>query len=143
MTDIEFQVEVQHRRPNAIIQSVGPTIVLEDDYDYPFIIAAVPLRGRRGFTGDKGDKGDTGDPGAPGAPGEPPELFSEILDGTQDGVNLDYELTHPAVPYSLMVVRNGLCEVAGVGYTLAGASLQFTTPPLATDLITLTYYIQR
>lgn len=130
MTEIEFQVEIERRRPQTILGDPTPSVVLSDEYDYPFIIAAVPLRGR---AGDQGEIGPTGPPATP---------FSEVLTGVQDGVNADYELTHPAVPHSLMVHRNGLCEVAGIGYTLAGASLQFTTPPLATDLVTLTYYIQ-
>lgn len=128
MTEIQYQIQGEPR-PLTLVDST-PSIILSDEYEYPFIIASIPVRGVRGFTG------------ATGAVGPTPTPFSETLSGVHNGVNTDFALTHACVPNSLMVFRNGLMEVASIGYSLVGATVSFTTPPLTTDLITVTYYIQ-
>ena len=130
MTEIEFQVEIERRRPQTLIGDPAPSVLLSDEYEYPFIIASVPTRGPRGYQGETGETGPL------------PTPFTEILDGVQDNATVLYDLTYQPSPGSTRVSRNGLLEVEGIGYTLAAATITFTTPPLATDLITVTYYIQ-
>lgn len=136
MSTIVFQLEVESRRVDTIIGSGTGTPVttpslVRDEYS-TFIIAAVPQIGQRGVQGPVG---------AVGPAGPVAIAVAEIPAGVSNGVNLAFTVSRNFIPNSLQVFRNGLLELIGVGYTLSSTTLTFTTAPLVTDLITVTYYI--
>lgn len=70
-------------------------------------------------------------------------IFSEVLSSSaQDGVNVIFPLSQVAKhPASIQVFRNGLLEVFGVGFTATSSQITFTSPPLVSDVISLSYQI--
>ena len=62
--------------------------------------------------------------------------------GTQDGVNLEFELTEaPADPNSFMLWLNGQLLTLGVDYSLNGRKVNFagSAPPVQTDIVRVLY----
>lgn len=82
-----------------------------------------------------------GPPGPPGPPGNGTGVYNETPAGVRNGINTAFTLAHTPAAGSTAVYRNGLREVLGVGYTLSGATLDFTTAPLADDALTVDYLI--
>lgn len=69
-----------------------------------------------------------------------PETYSGVLAGVQNGVATVFALPEPAAtPTQIEVYRNGLREVYGIGFTATASQLTFTTPPLSTDVIAVSY----
>lgn len=97
------------------------------DASFPVLIHAYPVAGPRGPQGFAA------------------ELSAGVLEvptGAYNGINATFQLSEPCFAPSLRVFRNGLLEMPTIGYSLVGTTLTLTTPPLTTDLITVTYYIQ-
>ncbi len=67
--------------------------------------------------------------------------FNETPSGVKNGVNLNFTLTAVPLLGTLMVYRNGLREQLGIGFTVAGSTVTFTTAPLTTDELTVDYQI--
>jgi len=86
-----------------------------------------------------GPQGRQGDPGRGVVP------FSEIL-AECDGATTTFLLSQVAISLSsVQVFRNGLAEVAGIGFALAytglGTTVTFSTAPLSSDVVAVTYHI--
>ena len=80
-------------------------------------------------------------PPGPGGGGSGSWSFNETPSGVQNGVNLVFTLSSVPLVGVLKVYRNGLREKLGVGYTVTGTTLTFTTAPLITDELTVDYQI--
>ena len=87
----------------------------------------------------------SGPQGIQGLPGKSAVPFTEVLTGC-DGAKTVFLLAE--VPFSftsVQVFRNGLAEVAGIGFSLAytglGATATFSTAPLSDDVVVVTYQI--
>lgn len=69
------------------------------------------------------------------------EVFSAVLTGqVQDGVNSVFAL--PAVARNtdfIQVFRNGLLEIQGVAYSASTTQIVFTSPPLESDVIAVSF----
>jgi len=78
-----------------------------------------------------------------GLPGGADSTYYGVLPlGQQDGVRASFPLPQPASsPGRILVFRNGLLEVNGVGFTATATQITFSTPPLDTDVITLFYTV--
>lgn len=83
-----------------------------------------------------------GPPGPAGPPGEGTRVVGETPAGVKNGINTIFTLAHPPQTGSVSVYRNGLREVAGVGFTVSGTTLTFTTPPLSSDDTTVDYVLE-
>jgi hypothetical protein len=83
-----------------------------------------------------------GSPGQPGPPGDGTPVLNETPTGVKDGSNTVFTLAHAPQAGSTGVYRNGLREVLGVGYILAGSNLTFSSPPLSSDEITVDYLME-
>lgn len=83
--------------------------------------------------------GPQGPQGTPG-PGEP---VMEILPANlQNGQRTTFDLLQTARnPMTVAVLRNGLAEVYGVGFTATHSTITFTTAPLGTDVVVVRYEI--
>jgi hypothetical protein len=78
-----------------------------------------------------------GPPGPPGAGQPVTDLLPQIM---QDGRNTQFPLTNRAVSIeSIQVFRNGLAEMPGIGFTATRQVITFTTAPLDTDVIAVSY----
>jgi hypothetical protein len=97
----------------------------------------VPTVGATGAIGATGVRGPQGIPGTSGGV----LVFAEIPAGVQNGINTNFTLAHIPVIGSTAVYRNGLREFYGVGYTLSGATLVFSAPPLFSDTVTIDYAV--
>jgi len=80
-------------------------------------------------------------PGPPGRPGDGSPVYGESPSGARDGVNLVFALSAPPSGGTAAVYRNGLREVQGIGFTLSGSTLIFTSAPLSDDVLTVDYLI--
>lgn len=83
-----------------------------------------------------------GPEGPPGPPGDGTQVFNETPSGVQNGGNTVFTLAHAPRAGSITVYRNGLRERLGVGYTVTGSTIVFTTAPLSTDEITADYLME-
>lgn len=83
-----------------------------------------------------------GPPGPAGPPGDGAQVFNEQPSGTQNGVNVEFTLAHTPQTGSTSVYRNGLREVLGVGYSVSGSDITFTTAPLSSDVLTVDYLME-
>ena len=88
-----------------------------------------------------GPQGEPGLPGSPGPPGVSGVSIEEILSiEYQDGVNNTFPLSNSAdLSQVFQVFRNGLLEVQGHGYLVTPTHVTFTTPPLDSDVLTVSY----
>jgi hypothetical protein len=59
--------------------------------------------------------------------------------GAIDGINAVFVLSHVPMLVSLLVFRNGLLMQRGTDFTISGATITFTTPPVAGSTILATY----
>ncbi len=105
-----------------------PTIVMPAPV--PPTVVMLPVRGLPGL------------PGEPGTPGDGASIIGETPSGTRDGVNTTFTIEHTPRPGSVAVYRNGLREHRGIGYTVDGTELAFTTAPLSSDAITVDYLME-
>ena len=90
--------------------------------------------------GPAGPQGATGPPG----PTSTASLITQALFG--DGTTEDFELDIPtSSTQSVQVFRNGLAEIAGVGFTTssdgANTIVSFSTVPLVDDEVQVVYQI--
>lgn len=88
-------------------------------------------------------QGPPGPSGPPGPPG-PAALITQVFFG--DGTTEDFELDIPtSSTQSVQVFRNGLAEIAGVGFTTSsdGEStvVSFSTVPLVGDEVQVVYQV--
>ena len=88
-----------------------------------------------------------GQPGPPGPPGPPGTGGSTLVtgespSGVQNGVNLVFTAAQSPMAGSMSVYRNGLRERNGVGYSVSGSTITFTTAPLSTDELTIDYLLE-
>lgn len=99
------------------------------------------LPGGEGAQGPAGTTGPAGPTGARGIPGPGYHLYVQTLNaGLQNGITNTFSLTHTAdLSQALQVFRNGILEVPGTGYTVTSSTVTITTPPLATDTVTVHY----
>lgn len=80
--------------------------------------------GAQGATGPAGPSGATGPQGPPGNSGSFND--AEVPAGTVNGVNAVFALSATPNPAaSLILIRNGLVQTAGVDFTLSGAAITF------------------
>lgn len=79
--------------------------------------------------------------GPRGLPGDGAAIYNEVPAGVQDGVNAYFTLASIPLPGSVAIYRNGLREILGTSFTLTGAVIQFSTAPLADDILTADYVI--
>lgn len=88
-----------------------------------------------------GPPGPPGTDGEPGPPGLTYIAVSEVLPAQlQNGVNNTFSLSEDAdLTKAIQVFRNGLIEILGQGYVVAGNAVTFTTPPLNSDVIAVVY----
>lgn len=82
-----------------------------------------------------------GPPGPRGAPGNGVSVYNETPSGVRNGMNTNFMLASIPAVGSTAVYRNGLRQILGVDYTQSGASLSFSTAPLADDALTVDYLI--
>lgn len=89
-----------------------------------------------GLKGDKGEKGDRGLKGDTSY-----VIVVDVLEEElQNGVNLQFSLSEQAKsPTKIQVFRNGLLEIYGLGYTATTTQVTFSTPPLASDIVSVVY----
>lgn len=83
-----------------------------------------------------------GPAGPTGAAGDGAQIFNESPGGVQDGANAVFALAHLPKAGSVSVYRNGLREQLGIGYTVTGSTLTFTTAPLSSDAIAVDYLME-
>jgi len=91
-----------------------------------------------------GPQGPAGPQGPQGATGPPATMWVQTISG--DGITAEFQLDIPALSdLSVQVFRNGLAEVAGVGFTASsdggGTVVSFSTVPLANDEVQVVYQI--
>lgn len=103
-----------------------------------------PGPGGTGPPGPTGATGSTGATGATGAAGAAAEVQVQMLVG--DGTETDFQLDTPAVANSsVQVFRNGLAEIAGVGFTTRSEAgntvVGFSTAPRADDEVQVVYQV--
>ena len=103
--------------------------VVSVQVDQPSAVDAVLIQGPRGPTGPTGP---------------PAEVFVQTLSG--DGTTGTFQLDFPAATdSSVQVFRNGLAEIAGVGFTASsdedGTGVSFSTVPLADDEVQVVYQV--
>ena len=93
----------------------------------------VVIPGLIGATGATGPRGE--DSGG--------ELYVEVISSElADGDNVTFPLTNVAkYPFNLQVSRNGLSEVYGIGFSCTATYVTFTTAPLSSDVVVLSYQI--
>lgn len=85
-----------------------------------------------------------GPQGPVGPAGPPMEVRVQTLEG--DGITEDFQLDALAVSnLSVQVFRNGLAEIAGVGFTTSSDGdntvVSFSTVPLADDEVQVVYQV--
>lgn len=95
----------------------------------PPVVDAVLVQGPQGLTGPVGP---------------PVEVRVQTLES--DGTTVDFQLDVPAASdSSVQVFRNGLAEIAGVGFTIASDDedtvVSFSTVPLADDEVQVVYQV--
>jgi hypothetical protein len=61
------------------------------------------------------------------------------VSGTIDGVNLAFTLPSTPNPSSLQLFRNGVLQSSPGDYSIAGATITFTSAPIAGDIL-VAYY---
>lgn len=88
-----------------------------------------------------------GQPGPPGPPGPPGTggstlVTGETPSGVKNGTNLVFTIAQMPLAGSVSVYRNGLRERSGVGYSMSGSTITFTTAPLPTDELTTDYLLE-
>ncbi len=59
--------------------------------------------------------------------------YSEVPAGVIDGNNVVFSLTHPPIPNSLVLQRNGVVLIPGLGYTLSGTTITYALAPQPTQ----------
>ena len=102
--------------------------VVSVEVESPPVVGSVLVRGPQGLTG---------------ATGPAPEMRVQTLsgDGTTDVFQLD---TPAASDASVQVFRNGLAEIAGVGFTITSDNedtvVSFSAVPLADDEVQVVYH---
>lgn len=82
--------------------------------------------------------------GPTGPRGPSPQVYVDIIQG--DSVTTSFPLTHVTISDpSVQVFRNGLAEIIGIGFFVETAAsttaVTFTTAPLDTDEISVSYHI--
>lgn len=82
--------------------------------------------------------------GPTGPRGPSPQVQAEVLEG--DSTTLSFTLSHVTVSdHSVQVFRNGLAEIIGIGFFVETSAsttvVTFTTAPLDTDEVSVTYHI--
>lgn len=123
MTDVVIEVSVPQ---STDIEVVADSVDVVADPNGPqVIVVATP-----------------GPPGPPGPPGDGAPVFGEKPTGTQNGINVSFTLIHTPQAGSTSLYRNGLREVLGVGYSVSGADITFSTAPLSSDEITVDYLME-
>ena len=123
MTDVVIEVSVPQ---SADIEVVADSFDVVADPNPPqVIIVAVP-----------------GPPGPPGPAGDGTPILNEVPSGVQDGVNTVFVLVNTPQPGSTALYRNGLRELLGIGYVVAGPTITFSTAPLSSDEITVDYLME-
>lgn len=88
-----------------------------------------------------------GQPGPPGPQGPPGTggstlISGETPSGVKNGVNLVFTTAQSPMASSVSVYRNGLRERSGVGYSVSGSTITFTTAPLSTDELVIDYLLE-
>ncbi len=114
--------------PNiAVVETMGP----------PGLPGTSGLPGSRGLTGDPGPRGLQGLPG----PGY--QLHVQTLNpALQNGITATFALTYTAdLSQAFQVFRNGVLEKLTTSYTATTTTLTLTSPPLATDTVTVYYQV--
>lgn len=91
--------------------------------------------------GQPGPPGPQGPPGTPGVGGST-MVSGEVPSGVKNGVNVTFTLTQTPSVGSTAVYRNGLREQIGVGYTVSGLVITFTTAPLSSDELVVDYLLE-
>jgi hypothetical protein len=84
--------------------------------------------------------------GPQGPPGQAAgELnFAILSNSSQNGVTVTFALPTPTSnAASVQVLRNGLAEVRGIGFTATTTSITFTSAPLPTDVLVVGYSQQQ
>lgn len=67
---------------------------------------------------------------------------TEIPSGTKNGSNPTFTVSQPYVSGSMAVYRNGLREIVTVGFDeTSSTTITFSTPPLASDDLSIEYTI--
>lgn len=81
-------------------------------------------------------------PGIRGPRGPSATTHTAVLDAG-DGETFVFQLPELAQhPERVQVFRNGLCEVYGIGFTATESFITFTTAPLDSDVISVSYEIK-
>lgn len=125
--DPALTVEVATGEPVAVVMVAGP--------------AGPP--GMPGAAGERGPVGATGAAGATGPAGEivEPTFHTAVLPAG-DGVTVSFPLPVVArFPSQILVSRNGLFEVPGVGFTATASDVTFSNPPLDSDVVAVFYQV--
>lgn len=139
-TTLSFDVVVE--QPTIAI-TVDQPVIDVDITETP--VGAILVGGPPGPQGAIGPQGPIGPQGATGATGPVAQWFTQVITNG-DGVTTSFLLSHQAASTaSINVFRNGLAEVNGIGFLVEAAAgttaVTFTTAPLATDVIAVTYEI--
>ena len=81
-----------------------------------------------------------GPQGPPGPPGTSAAVSEVLSAEDQNGINDTFPLSNIIdTTKAVLVFRNGLVEVQGLGYLVTPTSVTFTTPPLGSDVLTVVY----
>lgn len=120
-------IDIEVSTPSAVaLEIASPTVdVTPDASGAQVIVVATP-----------------GPRGLPGPAGDGTQVFNETPSGVKDGANAVFTLAHTPQVGAVSVYRNGLREVLGVGYTVAGSNITFSTPPLSSDVLTVDYLME-
>lgn len=121
----------------SLVASQDAFVIHPDDVVY--VVVDDPV-----LTGDPVAVVLVGGPAGPaGEPGTSVELFTEVLPAElQDGVEVTFELSRVAlIPAQVQVFRNGLLEVPNVGFTATATEITFSTAPLDSDVVAVSYQV--
>lgn len=101
------------------------------------------LPGGAGVQGPPGATGGPGPQGPPGAPGPGYRLYVQTLNpALQNGITGTFTLTYIAdLTQAFQVFRNGILEKPVTSYTTTTTTVTFSSPPLATDTVTVYYQV--
>lgn len=67
------------------------------------------------------------------APAPAPVELREVPAGTLNGTNATFTLSFTPSPSDLMLTLNGVGQNPAVDYTISGATITFTVPPVSSD----------
>lgn len=120
-------IDLEITSPAAVaLEITAPTVdVSPDSEGAQVVVVAVP-----------------GSTGPPGPPGDGTGVFGETPFGTQDGVNTAFTLADTPRSASVAVYRNGLRERLGVGFSVSGSTITFSTAPMGSDEIAVDYVME-